>query len=119
MLKPITKVAKRLNHGILVPAAALLDADGENQIFFGFDEVWFFPHDRIEPKPDSAWLVGPNRLDQEKLDKLGSWMTDNGCSMGIGDGCGLNIVTKAAGLMRYLVANSMSQPQPIGGGELE
>jgi hypothetical protein len=46
-------------------------------------------------------------------------MTDNGCSMGIGDGCGLNIVTKAAGLMRYLVANSMSQPQPIGGGELE
>ncbi len=117
-LKPIAHDAKRLDAGILLPTALMLEADASKQIFFGFDEVWFFPTDKIEPKPESSWLVGPRRIDQRKLDKLGSWMTDNGCSLALGDGDGLNVIVKARGLIKYLIAYSMSQPQPIIGGEV-
>jgi hypothetical protein len=118
-LRPIADAARVVKKGILVPTARLLEADIENQVFFGFDEVWFFPDDDIKPRPDSAWLVGPNRIDRGKLDKLGSWMTDNGCSLALGDGDGLNFVVKAHGLVKHVIAYSMSQPQPTAGGEEE
>jgi hypothetical protein len=118
-LKSISHVAKPLKAGILVPTAQMLEADASNQIFFGFDEVWFFSDFKIEAKPDLAWLVGPNRIDQTKLNKLGSWMTNNGCSLALGDGDGLNFIAKARGLVKYLIAYSMSQPQPTTGGEVE
>jgi hypothetical protein len=118
-LRAVARDAKPLKEGILLPTALMLEAHARNQIFFGFDEVWFFPDDKIKPKPESAWLVGPNRIDQRQLDKLGSWMSDNGCSLGLGDGCGLNLIMKARGLVKYLIAYSMSQPQPTAGGEAE
>jgi hypothetical protein len=81
--------------------------------------VWFFPHDKISPKPKIAWLVGPNRIDQTNLNKIGSWITENECSLAMGDGDGLNFIVKAHGLVKYMLAYSMSQPQPVAGGEEE
>jgi hypothetical protein len=39
-------------------------------------------------------------------------MAGNDCSFGLGDGDGLNLIVKAHGLVRYLIAQSMSQPEP-------
>src|SRR5436190_23455370 len=50
-LKSIRQEAKPLQGGILLPTALLRKADASHRIFFGFDEVWFFPNDRIKPKP--------------------------------------------------------------------
>ena len=117
ILGSVANGARVLKKGIILPTAQLLEADARDPIFFGFDEVWFFPDDDIKPKPNSAWLVGPRRIDQGKLERLGPWMEENACSMAIGDGDGLNIVVKAKGLTRHLIAYSMYQPQPTTGGE--
>jgi len=101
-----------LKKGVIVPLKLLQRASLRDQLLVGFDEIWFFPTDRIEPKPESASIVGPNRIDQRTLDKLGSWMGANGCSLALGDGGGLNIIVKAHGLVKYVIAHSLSQPEP-------
>lgn len=103
---------KTLKKGVIVPLKLLQKASLRDQLFAGFDEIWFFPTDKIEPKPESASIVGPNRINQTTLDKLGSWMGANGCSLALGDGVGLNIIVKAYGLVKYAIAQSLSQPEP-------
>jgi hypothetical protein len=116
-LKAIATKAQKLGDGFIVPTSLILKVNDE--VFHGFDEVWFFPSDKISPKPKTAGLVGPNRADQTKLDKLGSWIAANECSLGLGDGDGLNIVVNARGLAACLLACSLSQSQPLTGGEEE
>jgi hypothetical protein len=111
-LKAALHGAKALRKGLLLPSCLLDSAEVRNQVFFGFDEVWFFPTDKIKPKPESAWIVGPSRIDQAKLDKLGTWMTENDCSLALGDGDGLNVIVKSHGFAKHVIAHSMSQPEP-------
>jgi hypothetical protein len=111
-LRPLAAEARPLGGGLLLPTKVLLEADHHQQLFFGFDEVWFFPDEINEPKPPSAWLVGPARIDQEKLDRLGTWMSDTACSLALGDGEGLNFIIKARGLVRHLLGHSIEQPPP-------
>jgi hypothetical protein len=108
-LEPIKKWAQPLGKGLLLPTRLLLDAESSDQLLFGFDEVWFFASDQVEPKPSSAWLVGPRRIDQEKINTLGTWMSRNSCSLGLGDGEGLNFVVRARGLISYVIGHSMNQ----------
>ena len=108
--KPIAKVCRTVGKGILLPTSNLREISSDDELFFGFDEVWFFPTGDITAKPDSAWLVGPNRVDQSRLNSLGRWMADNRCTLGLGDGSGMNLVLKAHGLMRTILAHSMSHP---------
>jgi hypothetical protein len=112
-LRSLATVARPMTRGLLLPTRLLLKADSSKQLFFGFDEVWFFPGDKVEPKPDSAWLVGPARMNQARLDELGAWMSRNACSLALGDGEGLNFIVKARGLVKHLLGHSLSQPQPI------
>jgi hypothetical protein len=99
---------------LLMPTATLIHANQDKQLLFGFDEVWFFPSRKITPKPSSAWLVGPARIAQKKLDKLSEWMNKNSCSLAMGDGEGLNFIIKARGLVRPLLAHTIEQRQPEG-----
>jgi hypothetical protein len=102
--------ARPLRKGLLVPSKVLQEASVRDQLFVGFDEVWFFPSDEIAAKPEASWIVGPDRVDQAKLDKLGRWMAENGCSLALGDGDGLNMIVKAHGHIKSLIAQSLSQP---------
>ncbi len=111
-LKAIMQVSRTLGNGLLLPWMLLQESVALDQLLFGFDEIWFFPIDQIQPKPDSAWIVGPGRIDQAKLDKLDRWLTDNQCSLGLGDGHGLNVIVKAQGLAKYLIAHSILQREP-------
>ncbi len=111
-LKSLMSVAVPLDKGLLLPTKRLLEAISLHQIFFGFDEIWFFPKEPKEPKPDATSLVGPARIDQQMLTKLGPWLSSNSCSMGLGDGEGLNLIIKAGGLVRYLLGHSISQTAP-------
>jgi hypothetical protein len=111
-LRGLMHSARPVGSGLLLPTDVVVGANFRDQVFAGFDEVWFFPSDDIEAKPQSAWIVGPKRIDQSKLDELGEWMVANGCSLGLGDGDGLNIIVKAHGLVKYLLAQSMVQPEP-------
>ena len=111
-LKPLAKSVEVLGTGLLVRTEVLLEADARHQIFFGFDEVWFFPTKAIEPKPESLTLVGPARLSQSRFNKIGKWITDNSCSMALGGGEGLNFVVPAHGLVKFLLGYSIEQPEP-------
>jgi hypothetical protein len=111
-LRSLAREARPLGAGLLVPTTRLLQANSQNQLFFGFDEAWFFPGKPVEPKPDSTWLVGPARIDQRKLEQLGEWMSQNSCSLALGDGEGLNFLIKARGLVAHVLAHSLEQPQP-------
>lgn len=111
-LKLLASKARALGTGLLLPTELLLQANSRSRILFGFDEIWFFPSDSIEAKADSPSLVGPGRLDQEKLNKLGGWMSRCSCSLALGDGEGLNFIVKAQGLAKCLLAHSLVQPEP-------
>jgi len=111
-LGPLADAARPIGNGLLVPTWLLLQVCSHNQLFFGFDEVWFFPRIITEPKPNTAWLVGPARIDQSKLDGLGGWMADNSCSLALGDGEGLNFIVRARGLAKHLLGYSVDQPRP-------
>jgi hypothetical protein len=69
-LQMLARAARPLGKAFLMRTDKLLEANSKNSLFFGFDEVWFFPGDRLEPKPDSTWLVGPGRIDQLKIKRL-------------------------------------------------
>lgn len=111
-LRAAVSDVKTLKKGAIVPVKLLHKASLRKQLFIGFDEIWFFPTDKIEPKPESTSIVGPQRIEQETLDQLGPWMEANDCSLALGDGCGLNIIVKASGLAQYTLAHSLSQPEP-------
>jgi len=111
-LKSIASKLQILGSGLLLPTELLLEIDSGNRIFFGFDEVWFFPNKSIQPKPPSVSLVGPARLNQARFNKLGKWMSDNSCSLALGGGEGLNFVVRAHGLVRFLLGYSIEQPEP-------
>jgi hypothetical protein len=100
-----------LGTGILVPTKVLLQAETRQRIFFGFDEVWFFPGRRIRPNPPTTLMVGPARLNQARLRKLAKWMAANACSLALGGGEGLNFVVRAHGLVKFLPGYSIEQPE--------
>lgn len=111
-LKSLANKGQVVGTGLLLPIELLLDANARKRLLFGFDEIWFFPTDRIVTKPDEVALVGPARVDQARLNRLGEWMSHCDCSLALGDGEGLNFIVKAAGLARSLLAHSLQQPQP-------
>ena len=111
-LKTLSKEITVLGSGLLIPTGRLAEANTKNQIFFGFDELWFFPTESITPKPPSISLVGPSRINSAMLREMTGWMKQNSCSMALGSGEGLNFVVKAHGLVRYILGFSIEQPEP-------
>ena len=112
-LKLLAKKMQIVGKGLLLPTDLLLETTLQKRIFFGFDEVWFFPNKNIEPKPDGASIVGPARLTRARFNKLGKWMSANSCSMALGDGDGLNFIIRTQGLAKLLLGFSIEQPAPV------
>src|SRR5438046_722158 len=83
-LKSICKSIAIRGTGLLLRTEELLEAESRHPIFFGFDELWFFPTKSIKPKPESLTLVGPVRPNQARLNGIGKWMAANSCSMALG-----------------------------------
>jgi hypothetical protein len=113
-LKPVANKFEIVGTSLLLPIRRLIAIDSKTPIFFGFDEVWFFPTRDIQPKPPSLSIVGPARLTRVRLMKLAKWMAENSCSLALGGGEGLNFVVEAHGLTRFLLGYSIEQPEPAG-----
>ena len=99
-LQAIADKATIVGTGILLPVGSLAD------LFFGFDEVWFFPSDQIEPKPDLISIVGPRKIDKAKVDKICDWLQRNDCLLGLGDGVGLNFITHHDHTLKWIKPNT-------------
>lgn len=92
-----------VGQGILVTTRQLLAADKCDRLFFGFDEVWFFPNADVKPKPSALVITGPEPISSDETDRYGEWLRLNNCSLGLGDGTGLNFCLKIRGVARYIV----------------
>lgn len=110
-LKSIAANAEVRGSGLLFPTDSLLKADSRKRIFFGFDELWFFPTKGIQTNPPPLSLVGPARLNQPRLKRLARWMSRESCSLALGGGDGLNFIVRARGLVRLLLGSSIRQPE--------
>ncbi len=95
--------AQEVGQGILVTTRQLLTAHRHSRIFFGFDEVWFFPTSEVTPKPDNLVLAGPSLIDPADIEEHSEWMRVNECSLGLGDGTGMNFCFRVRGVARYIV----------------
>src|SRR5437763_15366737 len=57
VLRPIAKWFREVGDGLLVATRKLIGPNVSHRLFFGFDEVIFFPTMDIELKPETASLV--------------------------------------------------------------
>jgi hypothetical protein len=89
--------------GALVATRQLLAADRRDRLFFGFDEVWFFPSSEITRKPPDLIITGPNFIDARQIERHGAWLASNHCSLGLGDGAGMNYCLKVRGVAKYII----------------
>jgi hypothetical protein len=114
-LSKLNRDAKCVGKGVVVPTKKLLSIDRDDRIFFGFDEVWFFPQARVSPKPDNICLTGPSEQPIDLSSNIVTWMSRNKCTLGLGDGTGLNFVARFTGIAKYIVNEwgaSMRRPEP-------
>jgi hypothetical protein len=95
---------RRMGNSVWLTIRQLLAAERRGRIFFGFDEIWFFPHPPNRPKPPEIVITGPNRINDPVLDRLTGWMQSSGCSLGLGDGTGMNFCARLRGVARHLVS---------------
>jgi hypothetical protein len=95
--------SKAVGQSALVSTRHLLAAQRQHRIFFGFDEVWFFPNSDIKSKPQGFVITGPYSIDSQQIDRYSDWLASNKCSLGLGDGTGLNYCLRIRGVARYVV----------------
>ncbi len=112
-LPPLVRSSSALQHlrpkiqfvgkGLMIKTAQLLSSERQHRLFFGFDELWFFAKPVFDPKPKDICITGPATLPEQVPEKLTRWMVRNKCSLGLGDGTGLNFVAKLQGIAKHLV----------------
>ena len=86
-----------LDGAILVGTDVLLEMDRRtHDVFVGFDEVFLFETQPDEVPPPEVVLTSELPLTEqpaELLQAMSDWMSRSGCSVAMGDGCGVNIIT--------------------------
>lgn len=102
-LRGLREQCKPVGDGALLTTRRLLAAERLQRIFFGFDELWFLPDPQVDPKPPDLVITGPHRIDAQHLARLTEWMRANCCSLGLGDGTGMNFCARLRGVARNLV----------------
>jgi hypothetical protein len=102
---PTAAVAKRivekhprcgfLGKGLLVPGVDIAEIVEAFDLFNGFDELWCFDSSPTAPKPEDVLIMPPLNVnnDEEAIRRVASWMMESRCTLGLGDGIGLNFVT--------------------------
>ena len=105
---------KAVGAGALLTTRQLLAAQRQRRIFFGFDEVWFFPNPVISNKPEGFVITSPYSIDSEQINQYSTWLSVNKCSLGLGDGNGMNYCLRIRGAAKYIVqAINESNPHSL------
>src|SRR5689334_20835149 len=94
---------EKRGRGLVISTHHLVEADRQSRLFFGFDEVWFFPTKRFPAKPDDLVIVGPHPLNERTLERWQDWLSASGCSLALGDGTGMSFILKAQGIGKHVV----------------
>lgn len=93
---------KILGSGFFLKTADLLKIERKSRLFFGFDEIWLCSQKPSTAKPKSIVITGPDRIRDRERNRLSEWMEKNHCSLGLGDGTGMNFCAKLNAVGKYL-----------------
>lgn len=84
-----------LGSGLVCTIECLYDFKRRSELFNGFDEVWFFARRPEHKRPDTGYLVAPYNVVRDELSNaVADWMRDTDCYVGLGDGIGINIISR-------------------------
>lgn len=92
-----------LGKGFFLKTRRLVVLNRESRLFFGFDEIWLCSKTPAHVKPDELFITGPDRISDQTLESLSHWMHLSHCSLGLGDGTGMNFCAKLTGVAKYVV----------------
>ena len=110
-LAALRKEGTIVGKGLLLKTRRLLALDRSAHLFFGFDEVWFFSRAQVTAKPKNLVITGPERISEETIESLASWLQSNGVYLGLGDGTGMNFCAKLRGMARHIVESATDSRQ--------
>lgn len=110
--------------GIVTPAGIVVDrhqwaelAVARRDVFCGFDEVWFVarPPSDLTPPPcaitsETPIISSGLALDPALRVQMEAWCESTGAVLGLGDGCGLNIVAADSDWMRKVQGLIRTEP---------
>ena len=95
--------SRYLGSGVVLPTARLPEVTNEFKLFTGFDEVWFFREDPHWEPPTGLSIVSPLNLEEDEVPPVVfDWMKISNCTLGLGDGIGLNFATSNEDIGKYL-----------------
>ncbi len=94
---------KAVGKGVLLKTRHLLAVEKRDRLFFGFDEIWFFPLRNVTTKPKGTVITGPSQIAHLVSKPWVPWMSKNNCSLGLGDGVGMNFCARLQGIAKHLV----------------
>ena len=92
-----------VGQGIMLTTRQLLTLERQNRLFYGFDEVWFFPTSDVQVIPKNLVITGPDTINSAEIEEYSQWMRSSNCSLGLGDGTGMNFCLRVRGAARYIV----------------
>jgi hypothetical protein len=83
---------ERVGDDLAVDASSFLRIANQQELLFGYDEVWLFAATPHLGKPTGFNITSDTR-DEPMAAELIDWMKTSGCLAGLGDGEGLRYVT--------------------------
>jgi hypothetical protein len=82
-----------LGSGLVVPPTGVWNLLEDDRFFAGFDELWLFEKSPSEPLHAQIVITSEGPIGARDISGLGIWMRRTGCTLGVGDGHGLNYAT--------------------------
>lgn len=96
--------SEMLGDGLMLGMPAFVQLLNQDTTFFGFDEVFFSRKCPTTPKPPTVVLTSEVPINERGVGEIHRWMSQSGCCLGLGDGCGLNFATYDLSIAESLLA---------------
>jgi hypothetical protein len=100
--KRFSDVVRDVDGALLLPGHVVVDVIGQEDFLFGFDELWFCETTPSTRPAAPDYLVAPRRLDELGSCDEFAWLEGSPFVGGIGDGLGMNFVTRDRVLLEGL-----------------
>jgi hypothetical protein len=97
--------------GLLVCDARIAEVAERYKLLVPFCEMWLFEKPPKIEKPGTFSIVAPLNLNEDPLPEgLLEWFNASGCVLGLGDGIGLNYVTREKSILNSLMERQKLPP---------
>ena len=100
--KQFFDVVRNVDGALLLPGHVAIEVIDQEELLFGFDELWFCETAPSSRPAAADYLVAPRRLHESGSCDEFAWLEASPFVGGIGDGYGMNFVTRDRVLLEGL-----------------